>query len=494
MGPYGFTGGLFVNDSNLATMRNLPNDMYVDAVNMMLEGDCLTKRKGSASIGVHGGADDVTILGNYQYRSSGAYTNYIIGVSGGKVATNVITSAGAAGSWTDISGALSMITDRKGNTFSLNNIFVITNLKTTSLTPVKWPGTGNVADLGGSPPAGYCGCVASNYAFLGNDMGSNGSRLRWSAVGDPESWPAANYVDFRKDDGDQILAVFPMDDNLLIFKNRSCGKLYLGGTTFGPLTTISETVGIADINGVDRLPDGRIIFIGGDSNAYIYNGSYLENISRRTFPKSSISFGNIFSTGGGNGSATFINVKVYPGATVRRNQVWFCYEDRTNRYIYIYDYVLDIWIGQYTQIQAFSLNVDIFGKLYSGSAAGYGYLQDYASTNSDQLSATTFNSSFTKCVNLYPEGRMVIPASALFPFTTTSFSGSLTYGFYSVNYTTTTNTIYLVLPGTSSGYKRQVVRLNHRGLSASINLTFSENVIGHDWRMEPFYLSDEVII
>lgn len=55
------------------------------------------------------------------------------------------------------------------------------------------------------------------------------SRLYFSAIADPTSWPGANFLDVSEGDGEQIIAIVPYQDRLLIFKTRSIYALYIQG-------------------------------------------------------------------------------------------------------------------------------------------------------------------------------------------------------------------------------------------------------------------------
>jgi len=85
----------------------------------------------------------------------------------------------------------------------------------------KWTGTGNTADAGGSPPSGkYIGSHKNRMFIAGT--ASNRSRIYFSELGDPENWPALNFIDVGKGDGDTITGTYMgFLDAVVIFKSGS---------------------------------------------------------------------------------------------------------------------------------------------------------------------------------------------------------------------------------------------------------------------------------
>jgi hypothetical protein len=73
----------------------------------------------------------------------------------------------------------------------------------------------------GSPPICQYVIVHKNYMFLAGNSASNRSRLYFSDLSLPESWPALNFIDVGKGDGDQITGLFIMNDQLTIYKDHS---------------------------------------------------------------------------------------------------------------------------------------------------------------------------------------------------------------------------------------------------------------------------------
>lgn len=74
--------------------------------------------------------------------------------------------------------------------------------------------------------------VAATYqgsVFVGNiteDSTAYPCRVRWSHPLFPEDWRSIDYIDIEPEDGDEITALVPLQDRLLVFKRRSIHSIY----------------------------------------------------------------------------------------------------------------------------------------------------------------------------------------------------------------------------------------------------------------------------
>jgi len=139
---------------------------------------------------------------------------------------------------------------------SLNNTKV--NLSTAA--SVTWPG---------SPPSGVCGISWKTMMVIGAK-----SRIRFSTQGNPDSWPANNFIDIKTldDASDDIVGFEILGEDLIVFKKRSTWMV------FDPVTFDNRrlfSVGLVCRKAVSRLDD-RIFWIGTDS-IYSTDGSTLKN-------------------------------------------------------------------------------------------------------------------------------------------------------------------------------------------------------------------------
>lgn len=228
------------------------------------------------------------------YDPANSYVAVIV-VSATKIYTAQWTADGNQLTWTDRTGAAS-ITSTNFKTFaSLNNLLIVAGGSASGDVLLKMSTTtGNAANLAGTPPKGDCVQVVNNYLFVGRQMNAAGtkSRVNWSAASDPETWGASDFVDFRFNDGDEVTALSAIGTDLIIFKNHSIGKLSTTGIsvsgtyTLGPLVTISENIGTLSALSVDRLPDGTLVFLGGDGMLYRCDGNQVVKLNDGPTPGS----------------------------------------------------------------------------------------------------------------------------------------------------------------------------------------------------------------
>lgn len=109
----------------------------------------------------------------------------------------------------------------------------------------KWDGTTYSATSPGSPPTAKYVFVHKNIMFLAGNT-TNPSRLYFSALADPESWPALNFVDVGKGDGDQITGLAVLLDRLVVFKNNSIYLLEGDSSTTFVLRRATDEAGCVD--------------------------------------------------------------------------------------------------------------------------------------------------------------------------------------------------------------------------------------------------------
>lgn len=90
--------------------------------------------------------------------------------------------------------------------------------------PRAWSGDGEPVLLGGSPPAFQMLETHLNRVWGAGDP-ENPSRLRYSEILDPDTWPALNFIDFNPEDGDEITAIMRYGQQLVVSKRRTMALL-----------------------------------------------------------------------------------------------------------------------------------------------------------------------------------------------------------------------------------------------------------------------------
>jgi hypothetical protein len=171
------------------------------------------------------------VLGQFDYwkaGASGSFTQvYVVTTDSGKVLCEEDPS-GAAGTFTDRTGAVSIGAGAIPNFVQAKDVLII--FFSDASTPIKYNNTGAAAALGGSPPAGRCGCWHKNRPWIG---GSNAfpSRLYYGAYGTIETWSGqdAGAIDIDSEDGDRIVGLASHKNSLLVFKGPNKGSIHVIG-------------------------------------------------------------------------------------------------------------------------------------------------------------------------------------------------------------------------------------------------------------------------
>jgi len=123
--------------------------------------------------------------------------------------------------------------------------------------------------------------IAYHYGqlFVGNTIEGDptpvryGSRLRWSHPGDPERWREDDWIDIDVGkDGDQITALVPYRDHLLIFKNGSVHALYGDSPETFTVVNLSNDFGCLEQESVVATPFG-VFFFDQNSGVWQWDGA-----------------------------------------------------------------------------------------------------------------------------------------------------------------------------------------------------------------------------
>lgn len=482
IGPFGYIQGW----NTKCGPYDIPKDAMIDAQNVEIVNGRIQSKKGNTEWTT--GDHDGNIYGMALFQDK------IVAAGGGKVQ---YASSTAAGGWTDITGSATWSTNTNTWMDSLNNILVMGN--SSVATPLQWTGTGNVSSVTGTPPtSGACGVMVNNYLFIGN-ITSYPYRVRWSAILNPNSWPAANYVDVRVNDTEPIVALFPFGEDLLIFKETSIHRFYTNQltATLGPLVCISETIGCMGPQCVDRLPDGRIAFMGFDAHVYIYDGNSFRDISNQPYPGSNIQpvIDALPITGFPTGC-----LKVYKG----KSQIWVSepianytnplgvtYEEGL---VFIYDYSIGAWNGPYVDPGIYKLinYLDSSSNEYLISAS---YKRLYKEDNGYILSSgsspasDTMVSFCTKSIPLGPDSKSFHPASAYAPIYSGTLIGSFFYG--ANGYQTPSSFANISIAGATQERKKVFFMYSPSSSWNTLQYRFMGTVSNQPWKLSPVFISDE---
>lgn len=155
-----------------------------------------------------------------------------------------------------------------------DNVYITNGVNVMS----KWDGTTYTATSPGSPPTAKYVFVHKNLMFLaGNSV--NPSRLYFSALADPESWPALNFIDVGRGDGDTITGLAVLLDRLVIFKNNSVWLLEGDSSSNFVLRRASSQAGCVDQHSVVEV-NNTLGFMARDG-FYFFDGVRVQLASEK---------------------------------------------------------------------------------------------------------------------------------------------------------------------------------------------------------------------
>lgn len=490
IGPFGFSGGLNTD----VTVLNLPKDQCLALSNSRYIGGTVNSMKPIQAIG--GVSEQLLGVG---YWESDFFTDAQKGIV---LAVNAKIYTAPWDGDTDITKTL---TDRTGATTvgdelktmdATNDLFILAGGSTDARVLLKLTAlNANAAVLAGTPPLADIIKVVNNYTFVALNLNAPAeSRVYWSNAGDPETWGASSFLDFRKNDGDKITALGRLGEQLVIFKKNSIGilntqPLTFGGNTLGPLRTFSTSVGCCGRYAVDNFPDGSIAFMGSDGNLYRMDGQTLENLSDRPYPRSSVrstlrdAFFDV-------GDAASVKVSQSDGEVICSNAQNF----------YIYKYIDDLWSyvsgpggGNIIHLAiapptrptiSYKKPYFVFYAAYNSSDATDLYYYEY-------IGSSNFQTVDLQCaVPLLKENGYFVPACLIVTLEMAA-SKDLVVSYSFDGGTATSTTLTTPVSGTQN---RFVIPINSIPVStflspSSINIRFFNNT--DDFSIYPFYISDQ---
>jgi hypothetical protein len=351
IGPYNYSQGLNTD----ASLITIPNGQLSTLTNMTINQNQLMPIPGYSTASITQppsitNNEDLGMLGfglsdsNYLFLLGiNVSTPYVYVMSNltGSWSSNIIASTGFS-----VEFDYAFCAEVLNSVVTIGSQFPIISSISPGGTAAQWTGSGNLVNFTGPSNTGIFK-VVNNFLFA---LGADGT-LSWSSVADGTTWPASNFVTFRFGDGDISTALGKIGTTVYIFKLKSMGALQTtsvilaGAVALGPLYTIYDKIGTFSMRSIDNLPTGELVFVGTDFNVYKFDGSNLTNLSKRTYPQSSIQ-GTINSF-----------LSSYPGS-ISSNNVWLkvnplqnCFyvtfggvRQLTSQTLFLaYDYVQDYW-------------------------------------------------------------------------------------------------------------------------------------------------------
>jgi len=242
-----------------------------DVENFESDRALLKKRDGTSSRGSAIGGTDKEIMHGREFNREGTLYNVRIGrdkienYDGGTDTWDDITNTDYTGTTDDLfSTAIPLLSGKR--------ILCITN----GIDNIrKWTGSGNDADLGGSPPVAKFIQEYQSFLVCANIQGGTdiSQRVQWSDDADPETWTGGNSgATDLVEDGQDITGLNVFGQFLCVHKPTS---IYLGAIVstnevfrFDRKSTEVGTIADASIK---NLPTGQQIFLAEDG-LRLFNG------------------------------------------------------------------------------------------------------------------------------------------------------------------------------------------------------------------------------
>ncbi len=380
-------GGLLDRNSILAVPDN--NATSVTNISLDTRGQLL-KRSGQSLINASTGTLTRSAVTGGGYHTASAGNNFF----GVVVGTNVYRTGNT------FSGAYTNVTSTVTITAAASNLVQVTDLNdklifcNESDKPFYVGSTGNAFALNTSVFTGAKTCTTYGvYLVVGNTTETGtaySSRVRWSDINNPDSFPALNYIDVEPDDGDKIVSMVSFDDSVYIFKKRSIYRMLITGLD-GPeaflIRPVVRNIGAWAKNSVRVIPNVGIAFLA-QNTLYVLNDQGLNPVGdpiQRTFDSiNRAQYGNAVAA-------------VYP----KRYQYWIAVATgsaTSNNTILIFDYVQKAWTTYDIAANALAQAEDSNGNnlMISGDYHGNQFKQDTTNTvDSVDGSSTTIRFSYT---------------------------------------------------------------------------------------------------
>lgn len=300
-----FDGGLNVKDF----WHTIADSELTRADNIRLDEGGVVRMRGSWSklaAAAVGSAGNLIGLCHPSWLVAGVLTRYVVVTDG----TKVFWLNGV--SWTDITGAVSM--SPAASTLvsfqSMNNLLIGYDGKNA---PWTWDGVaGSISLLAGTPPVGNIGILWQNYWFVAG-VGTARARLYFSAVGDPSTWPAINFIDVPSPyDGDPITGLAILYGNLIVFKRNSIYIIQGTDPTTFVVSKTNSAVGCVSPYSVVAVEN--LVYFVSDKGLYALNLSNEKQICYKVQPRYDSAVGHQLISGNRN-QIQALNYRL-------RNEIW----------------------------------------------------------------------------------------------------------------------------------------------------------------------------
>lgn len=340
-------------------------------------------------------------------------------------------------------------------------------------TSVSWDGTTETF-ITAFPQANYS-LAANNYIFAANTA-ANPSRVSWSALKDPTTWPASNFVDVNPNDGYPIVGMFYDGQSIVILKTNTAWKLT--GQTFDPANptyTLTQIYTPSDFvinspKSVQLFDQAQGFIMLGKQGLYSYNGAgAITKLLQYDIVRSE--FSNIAAFNWGNVPA----VTAEPASAIVDGSYWLqvpyslsTISSADKELTYVIDKTGAIWKWQALANGIISDFGYMGGTLYgvnSWSGGTSGFIQ--LNTGSSDAQTTAISATYTtKLIQFKNQHRFGLA----YVYYKKQSAGNLTFG-YSIDEGSYTTVSVDMTAGTATRTKSAPILIGQVGYSIQFQCT-----------------------
>lgn len=282
------------------------------------------------------------------------------------------------GSFTNATGAITITAgaNNQWDLFTFNDAVIgFGGSPTSPDAPFRWPGTGNAAALGGTPPSAYGGFTANNRVFAFRTSASP-STIYWSIIGDAADWTgtgSGSAVAGSLSDGQRITGAKVISTNyVLIFKETSTYQMVISSAPF-PIYSLFDNVGAVGKNAIVNI-DGEVYFINSRGEMVSTDGESL-----KTYPTAADDLWNNVQ------ASRYQYITGFREKGTDHDWIVWCVSTTgsTNNTSIIWDIENQCWLKNTTGYKMNVAGVDHKGNPYLGGYDGFIYKPDQSADYAD---------------------------------------------------------------------------------------------------------------
>lgn len=293
--------------------------------------------------------------------------------------------------------------DGQNNIFSLfkfNDLVIGVSDNRSVPFKIDMSGTPSGAVLGGSPPSGKVGIAWNNVAWIGNTS-TDTSKLFYSVINNPEDWSSSGsgFVYPQKKDGDELIALAPISNNVMLFFKRHSIFQVVGRADPFAVYPLFQGVGCVGKNALVQA-DGLVHFITAEGKMRITDGSRIYD--DKDIPQ--LSYADDLWAQVPKTRLPYVQGVRHVGADF--DHIVFLVSlgssQSTNNYAIIWDFKNKCWLKNSTGWNGNCATTLNDGTVYVGGYAGRLYKQQVASKYTDDSGVTPTLSGTAQVVPTSP--------------------------------------------------------------------------------------------